>query len=147
MKLKAQPEKPVAENAAQPEEEFFRLPRAESLFAASQEMQVDNIEGLVTNARIRQPHRHTLQVADDSMQGADIRAGDFVVYENRKSYSDGAIVAVQLGERQLVRRYFYRSGRIHLECDPPRKQIMILEKNTPNFRILGQVMQIIREVR
>jgi len=147
MKLVSQSRKVSSSPSREAGEEFVRLPRGEDLLSVSREMEVDHLEGFITNTTVRLPERRTLQVTDNSMSGADIRAGDFVIVQNRKDYSNGTIVAVQLGEQQLVRRYFYRSGRIHLECDPPQKQLLILEKNTPDFQILGQVIQIIREIK
>jgi SOS-response transcriptional repressor LexA len=147
MKLVTQSRKTPASPSREAGEEFVRLPRGEDLLSASREMEVEHLEGLITNPTVRSPERRTLQVTDNSMSGADIRAGDFVIVQNRKDYSDGTIVAVQLGDQQLIRRYFYRSGRIHLECDPPRNQLLIVEKNTPDFQILGQVIQIIREIK
>lgn len=128
-------------------EEFFRVPRAESLLSASEEPHVTDIGALATNPVVPMAGRQTLPVTDDKMQGADIRPGDYVVVQQQSGYPEGAILAVQLGDQQLIRRYFFRGGRIHLECDPTTNQIIIVEPHTPDFRILGQVTQIIREIK
>lgn len=128
-------------------EEFFRLPRAEFLVEEIQQDPGRHIGDLVNNSPHRLSHRFTMKAADNGMQGADIRAGDHLVVEKKNRYAEGTILAIRLGTRQLVRRYFHTGGRIHLQCDPPSKQIIIVEEHTPDFKILGQVIQIIREIR
>lgn len=137
-----------AENSKQVErEEFFQLPRAEDLLPELRQGQAQQIGDLVTNLPYQMEDRSTLQASDDSMKGADIRSGDYMVIQKKNRYPEGSILAVQLGTKQLVRRYFARGGRIHLQSDPPSKQIIIVEKQTPDFQILGQVIQIIREIK
>jgi DNA polymerase V len=138
----------TTENASsdQPREEFFRLPRAEYLIEDLRDGKTRQIGDLVANSSRQIANRFTLEVTDDCMTGADIRNGDHIVVEKKSSYPEGSIVAVRLGNKQIIRRYFRTSGRIHLQCDPPSKQIIVVEEHTPDFRILGQVSQIIREI-
>ncbi len=144
--MKAKP-KNRTEEAKQEREEFFRLPRGEYLVEELQENRGRHISDLVTNSSHRLNNRFTVEAVSNCMQGADIREGDHLVVEKKERYSEGSILAVQLGTRQLIRRYFRTGGRIHLECDPPSRQIIIVEEHTPDFRILGQVVQIIREIK
>lgn len=135
------------EEAQQERQEFFQLPRAEYLVEELQENRDRHIGDLVTNSSHRMSNRFTLEAGDNCMQGAGIRQGDHLVVEKKDRYGESSILAVQLGNRQLVRRYFHTGGRIQLQCDPPSKQIIIVEEHTPDFQILGQVIQIIREIR
>ncbi len=135
------------ESASAGGEDFFRLPRAEDLLDELRESPNRNIGDLVSNPALHLPDRFTLQVSDNRMEGADIREGDYVVVQQQPGYPEGCILAVQLGERQLVRRYFRAGGRIQLHCDPPSRQVLIVESHTPGFRILGQVVQVIREIK
>lgn len=136
------------ENSKQVErEEFFQLPRAEDLLPELRQEPAQQIGDLVINVPYQMEGRFTMQASDDSMKGADIRRGDYMVIQRKNRYLEGSILVVQLGTKQLVRRYFSRGGRIHLQSDPPSKQIIIVEKETPNFQILGQVIQIIREIK
>ncbi len=127
-------------------EEFFRAPRAEFLLEELQESPHRQIGDLVTNPLLPGSGRLTIRVEDEAMKGADIRNGDFVVVEKRNSYEEGSILAVQLGNRRFVRRYFRAQKRIYLQGDPSTREVMIVEPHTPGFRILGQVVQIIREI-
>ena len=146
MKLKKKYHKQNQETAAESGEEFFRLPRAEFFAEEMQESHRRQIGDFVVNPSVQLYDRFTKKIEDDSMKGADIREGDFVVIEVQKYYPDGCILAVQLGNQQLVRRYRRVSGRIHLLCDPPGKQIIIVEDSTPEFYVLGQIVQVIREI-
>ncbi len=133
--------------AKQSDEEFFQLPRAEFLLEDLPENRHRSIGDLVTNPIQHLSHRFTLRAADNDMRGADIHSGDYIVVERKNNYPEGCILAVQLGNRQQVRRYSRVGGRIHLQCDPPSRQIIIVEEHTPQFQILGQVVQIIREIK
>jgi SOS-response transcriptional repressor LexA len=128
-------------------QEFFELPRAESLIEDVQNSRNRQMGDLVTNTTHRLSNRFTLVANDNCMKDADIREGDYMVIEKKSSYTEGSILAVQLGSQKLIRRYFRAGGRIHLQCDPPSRQIIIVEEHTPDFQILGQVIQIIREIR
>ncbi len=128
-------------------EEFFQLPRAEFLMEEVRENEIDQIGDLATNPSVHVSNRFTLLVMDNCMVGADIREGDYVVVEVQPGYPEGCLLAVQLGNQRLVRRYTRVEGRIHLHCDPPGKQVIIVEEHTPDFHILGQVVQVIREIK
>lgn len=147
MKLKERMDKPKQEASDDSGEEFFRLPRAETLAEEVREENARRIGDLVTNPSRRINNRFTLQITDNGMRGADIREGDYVVVETQVGYPEGCILAVQLGNRQLVRRYRRLNGLIQLMGDPSGKQAIVVENHTPDFRILGQVLQVIREVK
>jgi SOS-response transcriptional repressor LexA len=128
-------------------EEYFQLPRAEYLVEEIEKGRARQIGDLVTNPSLQVEDRFTLQASDNLMKGADIQAGDYIVVKKQPDYPEGCILAVQMGKKQLIRRYFHAGSRIHLQCDPPSHQITIVEKHTPDFKILGQVFQVIREIK
>lgn len=142
---KAKNNKPQTDSTS--EQEFFRLPRAEFLIEELQNSRNQQIGDLVTNISRNIANRFTLQAEDNSMTGAGIRKGDYMVIEKKNDYTEGSILAVQLGNNKLVRRFFRAGNRIHLQCDPLSKQIIIVEEHIPDFHILGQVVQVIREIK
>ena len=146
MRLKRKNEEPSNKAVQSSGEEFFQLPRAEYLVEEVQKNHVQQISDLVTNPSLQMTNCFTLQVKDNHMKGADIQEGDYVVAEKQATYPEGCVLAVRLGNRQLVRRYFRTGGRIQLQCDPPSRQIIIVEDHTPDFQILGQVVHVIREI-
>jgi SOS-response transcriptional repressor LexA len=102
--------KPQADDT--PEQEFFRIPRAEFLIEELQNNRNRQIGDLVTNTSRNIANRFTLKAEDNCMDGAGIREGDHMVIEKKSNYTEGSILAVQLGNNKLVRRYFRAGDRI-----------------------------------
>ena len=151
MPLQGEGEKNTARCLARPPkastgEEFFRIPRAEFLLENCSALKKRSLGELVVNASHNSPQRFTLPVEDNTMCGAGLHHGDVVVVQPRKEYQEGALLAFALGERVLIRRFFLNGKRVRLESDPPTGQTIIAELDTPGFQILGQVIQILREL-
>lgn len=127
-------------------EEFFKLPRAEFIVENIKDLAAGEIGKLVVNKRIELADRFCIEVTDNRMSAAGMRQGDHVIVERTPGYHDGDIVVVQLGERVFIRRYYRASRRIRLESQTPERQSMIIDAKTPGFRILGCVVQVIREI-
>lgn len=127
-------------------EEFFRLPRVEFLINEADKSSRKGIERMVVNERLEISDRFSMEVPDNRMADAGICRGDFVVIQKHKSYKAGDMLAVKLGDKAFIRRYFPGTNRIRLECGSPREQTMILDIDTPGFFILGCVVQVIREI-
>ncbi|NOX35916.1 MAG: hypothetical protein GXO78_00090 [Calditrichaeota bacterium] len=126
-------------------ESFVKLPRGEFLLQQVRGLSTRSLGDFVRNETLEMTERLPLQVTDDAMVGAGIRAGDYVIVEKGK-FAEGDILAVRLGDAVLIRRYYRAANRIRLECDPATRQTLIVEADTPGFAILGRVVQIIREV-
>jgi SOS-response transcriptional repressor LexA len=127
-------------------EEFFRLPRVEFLFNEADKIPQKGIESMVVNERLEMSDRFSMEVPDNRMADAGICKGDHVVIQKLKAYKSGDVLAVKLGDRAFIRRYFPTANRIRLECGSPQQQTMILDVDTPGFTILGCVVQVIREI-
>ncbi len=127
-------------------EEFLRLPRLEYLLENAETHLKKGVENMVMNLSFDSVNRFSMAVPDNRMSDAGLRKGDHVIVEKRRSYLEGDVLVVQLGERIFIRRYFRSANRIRLECNTPDRQSMILDKNTPGFAILGNVIQVIREL-
>ena len=102
MKAKENSRKTEKSSATQSREEFFKLPRAEYLIENLQDSRTRHIGDFVTNSSRQIANRFTLEAKDDCMTGADIRNGDHIVIEKKPSYTEGSIVAVRLGNKQII---------------------------------------------
>lgn len=131
---------------AQGREEFFRLPRVEFLLQKTHPAEAEEIGKMVKNERLEMADRFSMEVPDGRMTDAGLHKGDYVVIQRRKSYRPGDLLAVKLGDKTFIRRYFPTANRIRLECATPDRQSMILDMDTPGFIILGCVVQVIREI-
>lgn len=127
-------------------EEFFRLPRLEFLINEAKPDSAKGIGKMVMNQKLEIPDRFSMEVPDNRMAEAGIRQGDFVIIQKQRSYKAGDVLAVRLGDKAFVRRYFPSTSRIRLECGTPEEHTMILDMDTPGFSILGCVLQVIREI-
>ncbi len=125
--------------------QFIQVPRGEFLVETVRQSNGRSVGDFVRNLATEIADRLTLPVEDNSMAGAGIHSGDFVVVERGK-FSEGDILAVQLGEKVVVRRYFRAARRIRLESAPPGRETIIIEANTPGVTILGRVVQIVKEM-
>lgn len=127
-------------------EEFYLLPRAESLIKKDPSHAPRHLGALVINQSTESTERSSLPVEDNRMADAGIRSGDHVIIEQKRHYNDGEVVAVRIGTQVFIRRYFCQAGRVRLECNTPERQTMILEAGTPGFTIMGVVVQVIKEL-
>ncbi len=138
-------EKKKKRTSATEDNQFITLPRGEFLVEAVRQTHHRLLGDFVQNQSASIPDRLTIAVEDNSMAGAGIQSGDFVVVERGK-YAEGDILAVQLGDKTVVRRYFRAARRIRLESAPPGRETIIVESNTPGVTILGRVVQVVKEV-
>ncbi len=86
-----------------------------------------------------------LSVKGDSMQGAGILDGDYVIVRRQPDADDGEIVAVLVdGEEATVKRIRRRDGRVELHSENPAYPPMVF---TEGVEILGKVVSVLRRVR
>ena len=130
----------------EPQEEFFTIPRAEYLLQGQDDIRPLDLKSIIINERKSYADRFSLVVPDNRMANSGICKGDTVIVHNTGQYHDNDVVAVKIGEKVLIRRYYSTDNRIRLEHNTPSRQTMILDRKTPGFAILGHVIQVIREL-
>ena len=85
-----------------------------------------------------------LRVKGDSMIDEQIRDGDFVVVEDRKTAENGEMVIALLGGTDVTLKKFYReNGRIRLQPANPTMQPMFVE--AANVQVQGVVVGVRRK--
>jgi repressor LexA len=89
-----------------------------------------------------------LKVQGNSMEGAHILDGDYVLVHPQKDASNGEIVVALLGDEATVKR-FYRSDRgISLKPENPKyKPIEIERSEASDFKLIGKVMGVLRVMK
>jgi repressor LexA len=89
-----------------------------------------------------------LKVQGNSMEGAHILDGDYVLVHPQNNASNGEIVVALLGDEATVKR-FYRSDRgISLKPENPKfKPIEIERSEAANFKLIGKVMGVLRVMK
>ena len=86
-----------------------------------------------------------LRVRGDSMTGAGIMPGDYVVVRKQEDASAGEIVVALLGDEATVKYYRPGRGRVELVAANPAYQPIEVEPGN-EFRVLGVVRGVIRTV-
>ena len=84
-----------------------------------------------------------LRIQGDSMTGAHILPGDFVIIQPQDSAESGQIVAARLGEEATVKRFWRHGNRIELQAMNPNYAPIRLRK-ADNAAIIGRVVGLLR---
>jgi repressor LexA len=109
---------------------------------------VENIEGNFAIDKSFLPDRESffLKVVGDSMKDAGILEGDYVLARCQEIANKGDIVVAIIGDEATVKKYFPEKNRIRLEPANSQYGPIIVEKNTPDFRIAGKVVGLLRRM-
>jgi repressor LexA len=88
---------------------------------------------------------YVLQVKGDSMIDEQIRDGDYVIVEDRRTAADGEMVIALLeGESVTLKKYFReRGGRIRLQ--PANSSLKPIYVDEDDVRIQGVVIGVLRK--
>ena len=81
-----------------------------------------------------------LRVKGDSMIGAGIFNGDFVVVKEQQSATNGEIVVALIGDEATVKTFYREKDRIRLQPENPQMEPIYAD----NPRILGRVVAMLR---
>lgn len=88
----------------------------------------------------------SLRVKGDSMTGAHICEGDYVLVRSQPHAEPGEIVVAVIGGEATVKRFFRQRGKIRLEAANPAYPPIVVPPDSPDFRIAGKVVGIYRKV-
>jgi len=93
------------------------------------------------------PGAFLLRVKGDSMVGAHILDGDYVLVHPQPTAAEGEIVVALIGEEATVKRFHKTEHGITLKAENPKfSPIVISSKNSESFRIAGRVAGVMRLV-
>jgi repressor LexA len=87
---------------------------------------------------------YVLRVKGDSMIDEQIRDGDYVIVEDRKTATDGEMVIALVGGADVTLKKLYRdNGRVRLQPANPAMQPMLL--NPDHVQVQGVVVGVMRK--
>lgn len=107
----------------------------------------ENIEGYLSldQTLVRGEGHFLLKVRGDSMKGAGIFDGDFILVRKDKHAETGEIVAAYLNGEATVKRFWSKRNTIELKAaNPAYAPIRITKEKHPDFQILGKVRAVLR---
>jgi len=89
-----------------------------------------------------------LKVQGNSMEGAHILNGDYVLVHPQETAANGEIVVALIGDEATVKR-FYRSERgITLKPENPKFVPIEIERHeAASFKLVGKVMGVLRVMK
>jgi len=119
------------------------VPLVGQVAAGSPILAAENIEGTMSlPVEMADDSAFLLRVRGDSMIGAGILDGDFVVVRQQDTATDGDIVVAMIDDEATVKRFFRESDRIRLQPENPTLEPIYAR----DVRILGRVIALFRRV-
>jgi repressor LexA len=88
---------------------------------------------------------YVLQVKGDSMIDEQIRDGDYVIVENRKTARDGEMVIALLEGENVTLKKLYREGHGRVRLQPANARLKPLLVQEEDLRVQGVVIGVLRK--
>lgn len=96
----------------------------------------------VDRSLLRGRKAYALEVEGESMVGARIFDGDYVVVRNQQTADDGDIIVALVDDEATLKRVYRERGGVRLEPANPRmKAIHVRDRD---FRVQGKVVSVLR---
>jgi repressor LexA len=127
---------------------FVAVPLLGRIAAGLPILAVENVEGTIAVDRsfLTGGDIFSLKVVGDSMKDSGIFDGDYVLARMQPTAEKGDIVVAVIGEEATVKRYSIEKNRIRLEPANPVFEPIIVDKKSPDFRIAGKVIGLLRKM-
>ncbi|MBI4353817.1 MAG: transcriptional repressor LexA [Candidatus Omnitrophica bacterium] len=91
------------------------------------------------------PQHFALKVKGNSMEGAGILDGDYVIVRQQSDAQNGEIIAALIGEDATVKRFFKEDNRVRLQPEHPDVEPIVLDAGKP-VQVLGKVVAVFRQL-
>ena len=89
------------------------------------------------------PKAYQLTMPDDGLESLGLYRGDELLVVPKQRYQPGDIVAVRVGEKIYVRRYFADKHYLFLEAANTAHLRISIERGTPGIQLLGCVTRVL----
>jgi repressor LexA len=118
-----------------------KVAAGEPIFAA------ENIEGMlaIDDTFLSTKKVFALKVQGDSMIGAGIMDGDYVLARRQHNAEPGEIVVFIIGDEITVKRYDTKSDKVLLIPENEAYETRVIKKNAPDLQIAGKVVGLLRK--
>lgn len=87
-----------------------------------------------------------LQIEGESMVGAGIEDGDFVIVKPQATAANGDIVVALLYDEATVKRFFWKGSKIVLKPENPDLEPIVVAEDGPEVTIIGKVISVIKRM-
>jgi repressor LexA len=109
----------------------------------------ENIEEMIHLPREWAPEgAFLLKVQGNSMEGAHILNGDYVLVHPQQTAANGEIVVALIGDEATVKRFYRNEKGIILKAENPKfTPIEISARQAESFRLIGRVAGVLRVMK
>lgn len=127
---------------------FVTVPLLGRIAAGLPTLAVENIEGSIAVDRSFVPGGEvfSLRVEGESMVDSGIFHGDYVLARAQSTAERGDIVVAVIGEEATVKKYVPLRNRVKLEPANPAFRPILVDRRSPDFRIAGKVIGLLRKM-
>ena len=129
-------------------EDLVQLPLVGRIAAGRPLLAEENLEGsLAVDQRfVPSGTCFCLKVKGESMVGAGILDGDFLIVRQQSTAENGEIVVALLGDEATVKRFYKEKGKIRLQPENPLLEPIFITKKKSDVAILGKVVGVFRKI-
>lgn len=126
----------------------FEVPLVGRIAAGEPLLAVENIEETMTldGGLIEGEGTFMLRVVGDSMIGAHIEEGDYIMVKPQETARAGEIVVALVGDEATVKRFFPEGARVRLQPENDRYEPIIVDASADDFRLVGRVVGLVRRM-
>lgn len=123
------------------------IPVVGEVAAGSPILAVENVEEewFLDRKLLRGEDNFLLRVKGESMTGAHIRDGDYLLIRPQAVAENGEIVVALAGDEVTVKRLYRRRDRIELRPENPDFDTIIYRSSDEKVEILGKVVGVLRK--
>ncbi|MBI5181077.1 MAG: repressor LexA [Nitrospirae bacterium] len=124
----------------------FTVPVIGKVTAGKPILAVEDIEGhmLIDKTLFKTEDAFSLKIKGDSMIGAGILDGDYVIVKPQASIESGEIAVALIGDEATVKRIYIKKAQIILK--PENKDMKPIAYNPEGVRIIGKVIGVVRKI-
>src|SRR5437870_10924368 len=89
-----------------------------------------------------------LKVQGNSMEGAHILDGDYVLVHPQQTAINGEIIVALIGDEATVKRFYRTEKGISLKAENPKYEPIEIERSSEaSFKVVGKVMGVLRIIK
>jgi repressor LexA len=131
-----------------PAKNAVSVPIAGRVKAGPPHLAVEDIQGHVTlDSRFFRPAgAFLLKVEGESMTGASMDDGDYILVRPQKVASNGDIVVAMLDDEATVKRFSKKGDSITLKPENPTMAPIRVKEGKRDFTIIGKVISVIKRM-
>src|SRR5437870_2678882 len=89
-----------------------------------------------------------LKVQGNSMEGAHILDGDYVLVHPQQTAINGEIIVALIGDEATVKRFYRTEKGISLKAENPKYEPIVIERSeAASFKVVGKMMGVLRVMK